>query len=140
MSELAALNPIEDTVEGMIKKIRAASYAFKALKDDDLRDPVRSNWKLEKYMPFCKALPICYSLTFNWSKIVCPCSSVMIGWSSRHNLLSNLYINCSENATFSKLSIRNHTRTRKEDPTHFTIKSYLEALNGINDLEESTCT
>ena len=113
---------------------------LKALKDDDLRDPVRSNWKLEKYESFCKALPICYPLIINRSKIPCSCSSVMLGWSSRHNLLSNSYINCSENATFSKLSIRNHARTRKEDPTHFTIKSYLEALNGINDLEESTCT
>ena len=58
MSELAALNPIEDTVVGMIKNIRAASYAFKALKDDDLRDHARSYWKLERYEPFFMALPI----------------------------------------------------------------------------------
>ena len=34
----------------------------------------------------------------------------------------------------------NHARTRKEDPSHFTIKAYLEVLNSINDTEESTCT
>ena len=43
MSEFAALNLIENTVEGIATKIRAASYAFKALKDDDIRDPVGSN-------------------------------------------------------------------------------------------------
>ena len=36
-SELAALNPIEYNVEGMAKK-NVASHAFKALKDDDLKD------------------------------------------------------------------------------------------------------
>ena len=41
MSDLVALNPIEDTVEDMAKIIRAASYNFKALKDDDLRDRVQ---------------------------------------------------------------------------------------------------
>ena len=96
MSELAALNPIENTVEGMANKNRAEYYTFKALKDDDLRDPVRSNGRLEKYELFCKALPIYYPLTFNWVKIPCPWSSGMLGWSNRHNLPSNLIINCSK--------------------------------------------
>ena len=43
MSELVAINPIEDIDEGMVKIIRAASYAFKALKDDYLMDPERSD-------------------------------------------------------------------------------------------------
>ena len=51
-----------------------------------------------------------------------------------------MYFNCSKNETFTKISTINHARTRKEDPTHFVIKAYLEALNGINDIEESTCT
>ena len=44
MSNLAALNLIEDTVEVMAKKIRVASYAFK--------NYVRSNWRLENYELF----------------------------------------------------------------------------------------
>ena len=62
----------------------------------------------------------------------------MLGWSCRHILPSNLFLNCSKNATFTKLSILNHARTRKEDSVHFAIKAYLEALNGINDIEGST--
>ena len=46
MSELAALNPHEDTVEGMTKK-RATSYAFNTLKDDELKNPVRSDWRIK---------------------------------------------------------------------------------------------
>ena len=92
------------------------------------------------YERFCKALPTCYPLTLNWLKIIFQCSSVMLGWSSRHNLPTNLIINCSKNATFTKSSILNHARNFKEDPIHFVIKSYLEALNGINGIEEITCT
>ena len=51
-----------------------------------------------------------------------------------------MYFNCSKNATFTKLSILNHARTRKIDPTYFAIKAYLEASNGINDIEESIYT
>ena len=83
---------------------------------------------------------MCYSLILNWYKIPCPCSSGILGWSSSHNLLSNLFSPCLKNATFTKLSIRNHDRTHKEDPTRFAIKAYLEALNGINGIEESKCT
>ena len=43
MSEIAALNPIEDTVEGIAIKIRAAPYTLKALIDDDLNNLIRSN-------------------------------------------------------------------------------------------------
>ena len=64
----------------------------------------------------------------------------MLGWSFRYDLPSNLYINCSTNAKFTKLSIIHHARTRKEDLTHFAIKAYLEALNDINDIEENTYT
>ena len=73
-----------------------------------------------------------YPLTLNWDKISCLCSSIMLGWS--------LYINCSKNNTLTKLSILNHIRTRTEDPIYLGIKSYLEALYGINDIDESTCT
>ena len=135
MSELSALNPLEDNVEGMAKKNRAGSYAFKTLKDDDLRDPVRSDWRIKKYKLFFKALPMCYPLIFNWDKISRPCSSGMSGWSDTHDLPSNLILPCSKNNTFIKLSILNHARNRKEDPIHPGIKVYLEALYGINDIE-----
>ena len=81
-----------------------------------------------------------YPLTLNWDKIIFPCSSGMLGWSSRHNIPSNLFLPCSKNATFAKLSILNHTRTHKDDPIHLGIKEYLEALNVINNIEESKCT
>ena len=61
----------------------------------------------------------------------------MLGWIIRHTLPSNLILNFSKNAIFTKLSILNHARTRKEDPTHFTIKAYLEVLNGSNGIEAS---
>ena len=64
----------------------------------------------------------------------------MPDWSCIHDLPSNMYINCPKSATFTNLSITNHARTFKEDPIHFVIKAYLEALTGINDIEESTCT
>ena len=83
---------------------------------------------------------MCYPLTLNWVKILYPCSSVMLGWISIHNLPSNLILDCSKKETFTKLSILNHARTCKEDPIHFAIKAYLKAINGINDVEESTCT
>ena len=52
ISKLVALNHIEDTVEGMANIIRAASYAFKTLKDDYLS-------RCEKiYIPStCKFIP-----------------------------------------------------------------------------------
>ena len=82
MSELASLNDIEDTVEGMTNIIRAASYAFKALKDNYLSkcekiyipstgkciQRLRSNEDLEMYERFCKVLPMCYLLTLSWAK------------------------------------------------------------------------
>ena len=39
-----------------------------------------------------------------------------------------------------KLSVLDQARLRREDPIHFVIKVYLEALNGINDIDESTFT
>ena len=110
------------------------------LKDDDPRNHERSNWRLERYELFYKVSSMCYPLILNWDKISCPYSSEMIGWSSRHNLPSDLFSPWPKNATFTKLSIFNHARTCKEDPIHFEIKACLKALNGINDIEKSTCT
>ena len=64
----------------------------------------------------------------------------MLGLSSRHNLPSDLCLHCSKNAAFTKLSILNHARTFNEEPIYFVIKVYLEILNDINDIEESTLT
>ena len=140
MSALAALKYFEDTFEGIAKKNRSAYYAFKALKDDELRSPVRSDWRIKKYNLFCKALIMCYPLTFNWNKIPCACSSVMSSWSGTHDIPSSLFLPCFNNDTFTNLSILNHARTCKEDPIHLGIKADLEALYGINDIEEITCT
>ena len=83
---------------------------------------------------------MCYPLIFNWDKIPCSYSSGISGWSDTHYLPGNLIFPCSKNATFTKLSICNHARTRKEDPIHPGIKEYLETLYVTNDIEESTCT
>ena len=64
----------------------------------------------------------------------------MIGWSGTHDIPSNLFPTCSKNDTLTKLSILNHTRTCKYNPIRLVIKVYLEALYGINGIEENICT
>ena len=60
--------------------------------DDNSRDMVNNvvlNYEddpeIKFFKLFCKALPLCYPLILNWTKIPYPCSKTMQPWSEEHD-------------------------------------------------------
>ena len=90
---------------------------------------------------FCKALPLCYPLTLNWTKIPCPCSKTMQPWREEHHILSKRYSNF-QNKVYTATSIIQHATTLGDARhyPHYAIGEYLQILNGTINIDKTAAS